>query len=336
MNAIDKTRPPERETAELGRQAAGPARRRRQGDRAGQVRRRPAPLRHAGRQGAAQPAPPRADPLDRHLQGRGPGGREGDGHPGRLPRTWPPSSCRPARCMVNYRDIVRNVMAREKALYEGHAGRRGGRDQRLHRQEGAEADRGGLRGPAPRDRPGRGDEARRAPAARGHVHRGRRAQAGQALERRQAGRVRSGRCREGLRRGRREIIERTFETKPIHQAYIEPHACVASVGEDGQAELWCTTPGHYVVRAHCARLLGMDISKLRVTASEIGGGFGGKTVVYLEPTALALSRKAGRPVKLVMTREEVFRASGPTSGFAHATSRSAPPRTARSPPARRS
>ena len=53
--------------------------------------------------------------------------------------------------------------------------------------------------------------------------------------------------------------------------------------------------------------------KLRVTSSEIGGGFGGKTHVWAEPVALALSRKASRPVKLVMTRDEVFRASGPTS-----------------------
>jgi CO/xanthine dehydrogenase Mo-binding subunit len=110
------------------------------------------------------------------------------------------------------------------------------------------------------------------------------------------------------------IIEREFDTKPVHQAYIEPHACVGSVSEDGQAELWLTTQGHYVARAHCARLLGMDISKIRVTASEIGGGFGGKTVVYLEPVALGLSRKACQPVKMVMSRDEVFRASGPTSG----------------------
>ena len=54
-------------------------------------------------------------------------------------------------------------------------------------------------------------------------------------------------------------------------------------------------------------------SKLRVTASEIGGGFGGKTTVFLEPLALALSRKTGRPVKMVMSRDEVFRASGPTA-----------------------
>ena len=100
----------------------------------------------------------------------------------------------------------------------------------------------------------------------------------------------------------------------MHQGYIEPHACVASVSEDGQAEVWVSTQGHWIVRAHCARLLGWDVGKIRVTASEIGGGFGGKTVVYLEPLALALSKKARRPVKMVMTREEVFRATGPTSG----------------------
>ncbi len=110
------------------------------------------------------------------------------------------------------------------------------------------------------------------------------------------------------------IIERAFKTKPVHQAYIEPHACIATVTEDGQADLWVSTQGHWVVRAHCAQLLGWDISKIRVTATEIGGGFGGKTVVYLEPLALALSAKAKRPVKMTMTREEVFRASGPTSG----------------------
>ncbi len=110
------------------------------------------------------------------------------------------------------------------------------------------------------------------------------------------------------------VVEREFSTKPVHQGYIEPHACLANVSEDGQAELWCTTQGQFIVRAFCAKLLGMDVSKLRVTASEIGGGFGGKTVVYLEPLALALSRKACQPVKMTMSRTDVFRASGPTSG----------------------
>ena len=110
------------------------------------------------------------------------------------------------------------------------------------------------------------------------------------------------------------IIEREFNTQPVHQGYIEPHACVASVSEDGTAELWTTTQGHWIARAHCARLLGWDMTKLRVTSSEIGGGFGGKTVVYMEPVALALAMKTRRAVKMVMSREDVMRASGPTSG----------------------
>ncbi len=110
------------------------------------------------------------------------------------------------------------------------------------------------------------------------------------------------------------IVEREFRTAPVHQAYIEPHACLAVVNQDQQAELWVTTQGHWIVRAHCARLLGWDASQIRVTSSEIGGGFGGKTVVYQEPVALALAEKARRPVKMVMSREEVFRASGPAPG----------------------
>ncbi|AMX94038.1 MULTISPECIES: xanthine dehydrogenase family protein molybdopterin-binding subunit [Mesorhizobium] len=109
------------------------------------------------------------------------------------------------------------------------------------------------------------------------------------------------------------IVERSFKTEQTHQGYIEPHACVANFSSDGTADLWVCTQGHFVYRQHCAQLLGMEASKLRVTSSEIGGGFGGKTHVWAEPVALALSRKAGRPVKLVMTRDEVFRASGPTS-----------------------
>ena len=110
------------------------------------------------------------------------------------------------------------------------------------------------------------------------------------------------------------VIEREFNTKPVHQGYIEPQACVASYTEDGQVELWTGTQGHFVFRAQLAKVLQMDVSKIRVTATELGGGFGGKNNIYNEPLAIALSRKSHRPVKMVMTREEVFRATGPTSG----------------------
>jgi CO/xanthine dehydrogenase Mo-binding subunit len=112
------------------------------------------------------------------------------------------------------------------------------------------------------------------------------------------------------------VIERTFRTEATHQGYIEPHACVGVLRPDGTGEIWGCTQGHYMVRATCAGLLGLDMTRLRVTASEIGGGFGGKTVVFLEPLALALSRKSGAPVKMVMSREDVFRATGPTASSA--------------------
>ena len=110
------------------------------------------------------------------------------------------------------------------------------------------------------------------------------------------------------------IIERDFSTKPVHQGYIEPHACVADVSEDGKIFIHCSSQGQFMVRQFTARTLDVDISQITVNPAEIGGGFGGKTTVYLEPTAALLSRKTGRPVKMVMSRTEVFRASGPTSG----------------------
>ena len=110
------------------------------------------------------------------------------------------------------------------------------------------------------------------------------------------------------------VIEREFRTPTVHQGYIEPHACVARCGEDGRAVIWCSTQGPFVVRDASAAIAGLDPAHVRVIPSEIGGGFGGKIVVYLEPIALALSKRAHRPVKMVMSRDEVFRASGPTSG----------------------
>ena len=110
------------------------------------------------------------------------------------------------------------------------------------------------------------------------------------------------------------VIEREFRTPTVHQGYIEPHACIARCGEDGRAVVWCTTQGPFFVRDACAAMAGLDPAHVKVVPSEIGGGFGGKIVVYLEPIAILLSRKAQRPVKMVMSRDDVFRATGPTSG----------------------
>src|SRR5690349_20526645 len=225
-----------------------------------------------------------------------------------------PSEFIPAgEMMMNYKDVVRNVMAREKALYEGHAvaavaatstaiARRALKlidvkyEVLPHVIDVVEA----MRPDAPLlhdDLFTVGVEPK--PEKPSNI--------AKRVE------IKVGDVEAGFKKADL-IVEREFKTAPVHQGYIEPHAALATVSEDGSAELWTTTQGHFIVRAHCARLLGLDMGKLRVTATEIGGGFGGKTVVYLEPLALALSRKAKRPVKMVMSREEVFKASGPTSG----------------------
>src|SRR5688500_16887835 len=192
--------------------------------------------------------------------------------------------------MMNYRDVVRNVMAREKALYEGHAVAAvaatsvavAKKALKLidvkyevlpHVIDVVEA----MSPNAPvlhpdlftagvEPKPDKASNvAKRIEIAIGDIEAG---------------------------FGKADVIvEREFNTAPVHQGYIEPHAALATVSEDGSAEAWCSTQGHFIVRAHCARLLGMDIGKIRVTASENGGGRGGKTGGYLEPLAVGLAKK---------------------------------------------
>ena len=110
------------------------------------------------------------------------------------------------------------------------------------------------------------------------------------------------------------IVEHEYDTKPMHQGYIEPQSCVASCTEDSQIELWCCTQAPWVFRDRLTEILKIDQAKIRVTQSEMGGGFGGKTGFYGEPVAILLARKAKRPVKITLSRNEVFRATGPVSG----------------------
>lgn len=110
------------------------------------------------------------------------------------------------------------------------------------------------------------------------------------------------------------VIEREFTTATVHQGYIEPHNATALWSADGTLTIWCSTQGAFTVRAQVAELLQMPISRIRVVPTEIGGGFGGKIRVYLEPVAALLSRKAGKPVKVLMNRAEVFAGTGPTPG----------------------
>ena len=110
------------------------------------------------------------------------------------------------------------------------------------------------------------------------------------------------------------ILEREYRCATVHQGYIEPHAATAMWNPDGYLTLWVTTQGAFTVRTSVHQILEIPVSKLKVIPTEIGGGFGGKIPVYGEPVAAVLSRKARRPVKVVMDRTEVFQATGPTSG----------------------
>ncbi len=110
------------------------------------------------------------------------------------------------------------------------------------------------------------------------------------------------------------LLEREYRSATVHQGYIEPHAATALWNADGHLTIWCCTQGAFTVRESVYQILDVPVSKVKVVPTEIGGGFGGKIPVYGEPVAALLSRKAKRPVKVVMDRTEVFLGTGPTSG----------------------
>ena len=81
------------------------------------------------------------------------------------------------------------------------------------------------------------------------------------------------------------IVEREYDSKPMHQGYIEPQGCVANCNENDEIEVWCCTQGTHVFRDRMADILRLDSSRIKVMQSEMGGGFGGKTSFYGEPLA---------------------------------------------------
>ena len=110
------------------------------------------------------------------------------------------------------------------------------------------------------------------------------------------------------------IVEKETTTQAVHQGYIEPQAGVAHWQADGKVTVWSSSQGQFTVRDQTARFLGIPIGQVKAIPMEIGGGFGAKGITYVEPIAALLSRKTGRPVKVQLTRTEVFEATGPTSG----------------------
>ena len=110
------------------------------------------------------------------------------------------------------------------------------------------------------------------------------------------------------------VIEREYKNKSVHQGYIEPQNATASWSADGRVTIWCSSQGHFLIQQQVAQILGLPISQVKIVPMEIGGGFGGKLSAYLEPVAAVLSQKSGKPVKMTMSRAEVFESTGPSCG----------------------
>ncbi len=111
------------------------------------------------------------------------------------------------------------------------------------------------------------------------------------------------------------VVEREFKTAMVHQGYLEPHSSTALWRQDERILVWTSTQGAFDIRSQVGALCGVPISSVKVTPTEIGGGFGGKFTAYTDVPAAMLSKKSGnRPVKITMSRTEVLQATGPTSG----------------------
>ena len=110
------------------------------------------------------------------------------------------------------------------------------------------------------------------------------------------------------------IIERTAQMGMVHQGYIEPHNATVFWDQDNRVSVWSSTQGMFGIRDQLAELFDLPESNITVNPVEIGGGFGGKTTVYLSPIAALLSKQVHLPVKMVMGRADVFQGTGPAPG----------------------
>lgn len=109
---------------------------------------------------------------------------------------------------------------------------------------------------------------------------------------------------EGFARAHR-IFEDTFRSPPAQHVPLEPHVAVAHF-EAGSLTVWSSTQMPHTVRAELAELFGLPQTRVRVIVPTVGGGFGAKGSLRLEPIVSILSLRSGRPVKMVLRRDEEF------------------------------
>ncbi len=101
------------------------------------------------------------------------------------------------------------------------------------------------------------------------------------------------------------IFEDTYKTQAAHATPIEPHGCIASY-ESGGLMIWTSLQAPHPFRNKISQIFGIPASKVRIITAYIGGAFGNKCDLLLEPIAVSLSIKTNSPVKLELTRKEAF------------------------------
>ncbi len=107
------------------------------------------------------------------------------------------------------------------------------------------------------------------------------------------------------------IFEHTFETQLMHQAYLEPHACVVDIDAAGRVQVWANNKGPFMLREQLAAVWDLPKEQIRINPCSIGGDFGGKGSFMDVPLAYYLAQAAGRPVKMVMDYIQELMAGNP-------------------------
>ncbi|HEX2427757.1 MAG TPA: xanthine dehydrogenase family protein molybdopterin-binding subunit [Gaiellaceae bacterium] len=108
------------------------------------------------------------------------------------------------------------------------------------------------------------------------------------------------------------IVEGTFRTPWVYQAYIEPQVCTAWLEPSGTLVVSTSTQGSFITRRELARAFDLPLEDIRVIAEPLGGAFGGKFAL-VEPLAVGAALALRRPVRIVFTRSEDFQATNPAS-----------------------
>ncbi len=112
------------------------------------------------------------------------------------------------------------------------------------------------------------------------------------------------------------IVENEFAMPQVSHAAMEPRACIAQYFQDGSTEVWTCAQSPFAVRYILSHALGIPLQKINVHVPHVGGGFGGKAGINFEPLVVLLSKFCGgRPVKLLLTREEEFTTAPLRQGF---------------------